>query len=111
MHVKDFPQVLVCPKCGSTSIGIFDRVREEVGEWQARERQKSRKAPPNWWKRGKDSSKLVSIYGRRAGIVASAKNIDLTEAWDLLAETHGESDEFFLRIIEAEREALKKRFM
>jgi hypothetical protein len=32
-------------------------------------------------------------------------------AWDILAETEGEGDEFFERVIEAEREALKKRFM
>jgi len=51
------------------------------------------------------------MYGRRAAIVAAAKRVDFTEAWDLLAETDGESDEFFQRIVEAERNALKKRFI
>jgi hypothetical protein len=51
------------------------------------------------------------MYGRRAAIVAAARRVDLTEAWDILAETEGESDEFFKRIVEAEREALKKRFI
>jgi hypothetical protein len=37
--------------------------------------------------------------------------VDFTEAWDLLAETQGESDEFFERIVDAERNALKKRFL
>jgi hypothetical protein len=53
----------------------------------------------------------VSIYGRRAGIISAAKRIDNEIAWDILAETEGESDEFFEKIVEAEREALKKRFM
>ncbi|RLC69865.1 MAG: hypothetical protein DRI26_08225, partial [Chloroflexi bacterium] len=61
--------------------------------------------------RGRDAAKLVSMYGRRAAIVAAAKRVDFTEAWDLLAETDGESDEFFQRIVEAERNALKKRFI
>jgi len=43
--------------------------------------------------------------------VASAKYVDLTEAWDILAETQGEGDEFFERVVEAEREALRRRFM
>ena len=51
------------------------------------------------------------MYGRRAAIVASAKYVDITEAWDILAQTEGETDEFFERIVEAEREALRKRFM
>ena len=67
--------------------------------------------PPWWWKYGEDSSKTVSIHGRRAAIIASAKRIENEIAWDILAETEGESDEFFEKLVEAEREALKKRFM
>jgi hypothetical protein len=50
------------------------------------------------------------MYGRKAVIVGAAKRVDLTAAWDMLAQTEGESDEFFKKIIEAERDALKKRF-
>jgi ATP-dependent Lhr-like helicase len=109
-QVKDYPERIVCPVCGSTEIGVYDRPFEEVAELQQTTKRSSRE-PPGWWTRGSDASKLVSMYGRRAAIVASAKNVDLTEAWDTLAETQGESDEFFERIIEAEREALRRRFM
>jgi ATP-dependent Lhr-like helicase len=109
-QVKDYPERIVCPVCGSTEIGVYDRSFEEVAELQQTTKRSSRE-PPGWWTRGSDASKLVSMYGRRAAIVASAKNVDLTEAWDTLAETQGESDEFFERIIEAEREALRRRFM
>ena len=64
-----------------------------------------------WWRRGKDYSKLVSLYGRRAILVAAAKRIEPSEAWDILSETEDESDEFFERIVEAERMALKTRFL
>jgi hypothetical protein len=37
--------------------------------------------------------------------------VDLAEAWDILEETEGESEEFFKAIIEAERRALKSRFI
>ena len=109
-QAKDYPEKITCPVCGSTEVGVFDRGMEEVAEFQSTTR-RSKKEPPRWWRKGVDASKLVSMYGRRAAIVASAKYVDLTEAWDILAETQGEGDEFFERVVEAEREALRRRFM
>jgi len=109
--VKDFPNEFVCPICGSKEIGVFDRSFEEVAQQQAIYRGGSKREPEWWWERAKDAAKLISIYGRRAAIIASARRVNFTEAWDILAETEGESDEFFTQIIEAERESLKNRFM
>jgi ATP-dependent helicase Lhr and Lhr-like helicase len=110
-RVKDLPEKLVCPTCGSTEIAVYDRPIEEVQELLAQDRSRSTKEKPKWWTRGKDVSKLVSMYGRRAAIIGSAKRVDLTAAWDILAQTEGETDEFFTKIVEAERDALKKRFV
>ena len=111
VRVKDMPKTLSCPRCGSTELGVYDRRIEDVGRELAREKPGVKFEGEKWWERGKAVAKLVSMYGRRGAIVAAAKNIDLSEAWDILAETEGESDEFYQRIVEAEREALKKRFM
>ena len=111
MQVKDFPAKIECPLCGSTEVGIFDRSPEEVAEMLAKVKARSKVEPPYWWRNGDDSSKTVSIHGRRAAIIASAKRVENEIAWDILAETEGESDDYFERIVEAEREALKKRFM
>ena len=110
-RVKDLPEKLICPNCGSTEIAVYDRSMEEVQEILSQERGRSSKEKPKWWERGKDVSKLVSMYGRRAAIIGSAKHVDLTVAWDILAQTEDESDEFFNKIVEAERDALKKRFI
>jgi len=110
-RMRDLPERLVCPKCGSTEMGVFDRSIEEVMRAMSRERRGVPREAARWWRRGRDSAKLVSMYGRRAAIVAAAKRVDFTEAWDLLAETEGESDDFFERIVEAERNALKRRFI
>ena len=109
--MKELPEKIVCPRCGSTELGVFDRSSEEVSRELARERPGVERAGERWWERGKDTAKLVSMYGRRGAIVAAAKRVDFSEAWDLLAETEGESDRFFERIVEAERNALKKRFI
>ena len=111
MQVKDFPDKIQCPLCGSTEIAILDRTPEEAAEMMARTKGRYKFDPPWWWKQGEDFSKLVSIHGRRAGIIAAAKRVENEIAWDILAETEGEGDEFFEKIVEAEREALKKRFM
>ncbi len=109
-RIKDLEEKLVCPVCGSTEIGVYDRFIEEVQEQQGLERNRNIKEKPKWWERGREVSKLVSLYGRRAAIIGAAKRVDLTEAWDILAETEGESDPFFTRIVDAERDSLKKRF-
>jgi ATP-dependent Lhr-like helicase len=108
--IKDLPEKLVCPRCGSTEIGVFNQELEKVAELQALDRQRTKKKLPVWWERGKDTSKLISIYGRRAAIIATAKNVNLTTAWDILAETIEETDQYYESILEAERTALKKRF-
>jgi len=110
-RIKDLPQIIVCPNCGSTELGVYDRSLEEVSRELARERPGLKREGDRWWERGKDSSKLVSMYGRRGAIVAAARRVDFTEAWDILAETEEESDDFFGRIVESERNALKKRFI
>jgi len=111
MQVEDFPEKLQCPICGSTEIAVLDRNPEEVAEMLARTKGRYKFDPPWWWKEAEDASKLISIYGRRGGIVATARRIENEVAWDILADTEGESDEFFESIVDAEREALKKRFM
>jgi ATP-dependent Lhr-like helicase len=111
LKIRDMPGKLICPRCGSTEIAVFDRGIEEVTREMARERGSSKKKAERWWERGKKTAKLVSMYGRRGAIISAAKKVDFTEAWDILAETNDESDEFFKRIVEAERNALKKRFL
>ena len=110
-RVRDMQEKLACPDCGSTELGVFDRPINEVVKVLARDSGSVPKEAARWWGRGRDASKLVSIYGRRGAIVATAKRVDFTEAWDLLAETEGESNEFFERIVEAERKALSRRFI
>jgi ATP-dependent Lhr-like helicase len=110
-RMRELPERIECPRCGSTELGVFDRSTEDVSKELSRERPGVQRQGEAWWERGKVAAKLVSMYGRRGAIVSSAKRVDFTEAWDILAETEGESDEFFERIVEAERNALKQRFM
>ncbi len=108
-RIKDLPDLIRCPRCGSTEVGVFDRSVEEVRMAMAQAERAS--GGPPWWNRGRDSSRLVSMYGRRGAIVATARRIDFEEAWDILEGCEGESEEFFRAIVEAERRALRERFL
>ena len=109
-RIKELPERIECPRCGSTELGIFDRNIDEVYQELGIEKPGAKRTGERWWERGKDASKLISMYGRRGAIVATAKRVDFTEAWDLLAETEGESEEFYERVVDAERNALKRGF-
>jgi ATP-dependent Lhr-like helicase len=109
-RIRELSERIVCPGCGSSELGVFDRSFEDVARELSLERPGIKRKGERWWERGKDLAKLVSMYGRRGAIIAAAKRVDLTEAWDILAETHDESNQFYERIVEAERSALKKRF-
>jgi len=109
-RIKELPEQISCPVCGSTELGVFDRNIEDVSGEVAKLRPGVKRKTERWFDRGMDTAKLVSMHGRRGAIVSAAKRVDLTEAWDLLAETQGESEEFFERVVEAERNALKRGF-
>jgi ATP-dependent Lhr-like helicase len=109
-RIKELPERIECPRCGSTELGIYDRNIDEVYQELGKEKPGAKRTGERWWERGKDASKLISMYGRRGAIVATAKRVDFTDAWDLLAETEGESEEFFERVVDAERNALKRGF-
>ncbi|MBS7619203.1 hypothetical protein KEJ21_00945, partial [Candidatus Bathyarchaeota archaeon] len=102
---------ITCPKCGSKELGVFDRTVEEVRSALLQYRRVIPKEASRWWNRGRDWAKIVSLYGRRGIIIASARRVNLEEAWEILGTAIEESDDFYLRIVEAEKRSLKKRFI
>jgi len=110
-RIKDLPEEIICPKCGSKELGVFDRTVEEVRTVLLQYKRVVPKEDSRWWNRGRDWAKIVSLYGRRGVIIASARRVSLEEAWEILGTTIEESDYFYQRIVEAEKKSLKKRFM
>lgn len=110
-RVKDLPEKVVCPRCGSNELGVFDRSVDEVRSVLLQYKRGVPKEAARWWSRGRDWAKIVSLYGRRGVIIASARRADPEEAWEILETTMAESDDFYQRIVEAERRSLRKRFL
>jgi ATP-dependent Lhr-like helicase len=49
MQVRDFPEKIQCPLCGSTEIALLDRRPEEAAEMMARTKGRYTFDPPWWW--------------------------------------------------------------
>ena len=110
MRIKDLPDKILCPICGSTKLGVLTRGEEEVRRFFGRE-ERGASIKDRWWTGAKRSAELVSSYGKRAAIVLSGRRISLEDTLEILEKTEDLSDQFFERILEAERKALKRRFL
>ncbi|MFB0543804.1 MAG: DEAD/DEAH box helicase [Candidatus Bathyarchaeia archaeon] len=110
MRIKDLPDEILCPACGSTRLGVLTRDEEEVRKVFGRE-ERGASIKEGWWTRAKRSAELVSTYGKRAAVVLSGRRISLKDALEILEGAEDLSDQFFERILEAERKALKRRFL
>jgi len=109
-RIKDLQDRLTCPVCGSMDIGIFSQEEVEIRRALESE-ERGTKIKEKWWAEAKGSTKLISSYGKRAAIALTGRRVSLEDALEILEETENLSNQFFERILEAERKALKKRFL
>jgi len=108
--VKNLPEKIRCPICGSTRVGLL-RVEEEKvlpliekrGEKLTKEERKLKEA-------ALETARLISKYGRAAALALSGRKLTVKDCEEILSKESRLSDRFFELIIEAERKALKRRF-
>src|SRR6058998_3062576 len=109
-RVKEIPQIVKCPECGSklvAALGIADEdMRKVIMKNGARlsEREKSLVS------KAEDTAKLVDRYGRLAVYALAGRRVQPEAAGDILRRHRKPTNDFFEAIMEAEREALKERF-
>ena len=109
-RVKEIPQIVKCPECGSklvAALGIADEDMRKVimkNGTRLSEREKSLVS------KAEDTAKLVDRYGRLAVYALAGRRVQPEAAGDILRKHHKPSNDFFEAIMEAEREALKERF-
>ena len=109
-RVKEIPQIVKCPECGSklvAALGIADEdMRKVITKNGARlsEREKSLVS------KAEDTAKLVDRYGRLAVYALAGRRVQPEAARDILRKHYKPTNDFFEAIMEAEREALKERF-
>ncbi|MEM0049496.1 MAG: DEAD/DEAH box helicase [Candidatus Bathyarchaeia archaeon] len=108
--LKDLPDKPLCPKCGSPRLGILEADYEEAFPLIEKKGEKLTKSEEYLKERANETAELITKYGKAAAIALSGKKLSLNDVKNILAKEKSISDKFFELIIEAEREALKRRF-
>jgi len=108
--LKDLPDKPLCPKCGSPRLGILETDYEEAFPLIEKKGEKLTKSEEYLKERANETAELITKYGKAAAIALSGKKLSLNDVKNILAKEKSISDKFLELIIEAEREALKRRF-
>ncbi len=108
--MKDLPDRPTCPRCGSLNLGLL-RIEEDKAYSLIEKRgEKLTRSEEQLKREAVETAKLISKYGKVAAIALSGKKLKLSDVKKILSKENRLNDRFFELIIEAEREALKRRF-
>ncbi len=110
IRMKDLPEKAVCPRCGSSSLGLLRKEEEEVQSLVDKRGEKLTKNEDKMKEWAVKTARLMSGYGKPAAVALSGKKLRVSDVEKILREERELSDRFFELIIEAERNALKRRF-
>jgi len=110
VRLNDLPDKPACPKCGSTALGVFSREEEQIRSLVEKKGEKLTKAEQKLLEQALETAELVTLYGKAAAVVLAGRRVRTSDALAVLRKEHVFSDRFFELVIEAERDALKRRF-
>jgi len=110
VRVKDLPEEPKCPQCGSKVLGVLRKEEEELHSIVDKKGEKLTKSEEKIKEYALETAKLMSKYGKLAAIALAGRRLKTSDAEKILSEEKKLSDRFFELVIEAERNALKRRF-
>jgi ATP-dependent helicase Lhr and Lhr-like helicase len=112
VRVIDLPDHPRCPNCSSQKIAALDTYEETVRKL-AQEMEEEAKLDSDQQRlleRAKESAKLIETYGKPAVVAIAGRRIRLRDVEPVVKGSKKIDDELINRVIEAEREALKRGF-
>lgn len=110
IRIKDLPEKPVCPRCDSPKLGLL-RVEEGKAFSLVEKRgERLSKSEKRRMKQAVETANLISEHGKMAAVALSGRRIRVSDAKEILSQEKALTDKFFELVIEAERNALKRRF-
>lgn len=109
-RIRELPEILSCPECGSLEVGMTKESEETVRKIAERKHKSFKGRESRVFEYLKGSAALIARYGSTAALALSGHNLRPGDVEEFLKEEHEENESFFERIIEVEKEALKRRF-
>ncbi len=110
VRLNDLPDKPTCPKCSSTALGVFSREEEQIRSLVDKKGEKLTKTEQRWLEQARETAELIAKYGKAAAVVLAGRRVRTSEAQGVLRKEQTLSDRLFELVIEAERDALKRRF-
>jgi ATP-dependent Lhr-like helicase len=110
VRIRDLPEKIACPKCGSKAIGILTESEEEIKKICEKEGRSLSEHDREVQDKALETARLISDYGRVAAVVLVGKRVRPPDAEEVLLEERKLNDHLFELIVEAEKKALRRRF-
>ncbi len=110
MRLTDLPDNPVCPKCGSSALGMLRTEPSAVQSLIDKRGEKLTKTEQQIHDRALRTARLISKYGKPAAVSLAGRNVRISDAEEILEKESQVSDRFFELVIEAEKNSLKRKF-
>ncbi len=110
IRLKDLPDKPTCPKCGSASLGVLRRGEEQIRVLVDKRGEKLTKREQRWRDQALRTAELLTSYGKPAAVAMAGRKLRVSDVTEIFWKEKGLTDNLFELIIEAERNALKRRF-
>jgi len=110
IRIKDLPDRLKCPRCGSQAVGVLKVDEETALPLVEKKGQKLAKAEERLQAQALETAQLMAKYGKAAAVALSARKVRSSDVEGVLEKEPRLSDRFYELVLEAERKALSRRF-
>ncbi|MFC1486865.1 DEAD/DEAH box helicase [Thermoproteota archaeon] len=110
IRLSDLPNHPICPQCGSPELGVLRLEESGVQSLIDKKGEKLSKREQQINNQAIRTARLVSKYGKIGAVALSGRNLQISDAEEVLKKENGISDHFFELIAEAEKKSLKRRF-
>jgi ATP-dependent Lhr-like helicase len=110
IRLNDLPEKPVCPKCGSPALGMLRRSEDSVQSLVDKQGEKLTKTESKINRQALRTARLISKFGKPAAVSLSGRNLQISDAEEILEKDNSLSDHFFELITEAEKKSLKRKF-
>jgi len=112
LQIKNVTATTQCPFCASSQLGMLNESQEAVRilSEKIRANQRMTREEQMMMKKAVESGKLIAQHGQRAALIMAGKNLSQLDVQDVLTKENQINDHLFELVIDAERQALRKRF-
>lgn len=110
LRVKDLPERPICPRCGSGRLGVLRRGEDQVLSLVEKKDERLTKTEEKIKEWAAKTAGLVDRFGKAAVVALCGRRLKTADVEKVLKKEKTLSDRFFESVIEAERNALKRRF-